>query len=312
MAARDRPQSGAAAGTARGSQPGRPEARPEACVELGPGGLRDSASRESKGRRGPRLGAAGTSSPVAGPPNPRLCGPPNPDLDTPKCGRLDRRWHRGQARGSPTSPRTTRPGRGGLVGGWAGLPGELLPLSSKLPGTQIRGSGSGWTIALGTSPPLTAPHPPKHRPTTPPLPAGPPPGVRPAYLVRSRGGAPAGRLRRARGSEEGGRGRGVVGRGLTGMCGMSRAGAGGAGRGGGSEPHGKFVLRSPGWGWGLRGRRGRGAERGGHRPRGAGPRGAAPRRRPGRPPRGSGTPAAARPASPRPGASLLARPERRS
>ena len=154
---------------------------------------------------GPGAGRCGDEFPGGRPPNPRPCGPPNPDPDTPKCGRLDRRWHRGQARGSPTSPRTTRPGRGGLVGGWAGLPGELLPLSSKLPGTQIRGSGSGWTMALGTSPHLTAPHPPKHRPTTPPLPAGPPPGVRPAYLVRSRGGAPAGRLRRARGSEEGGR-----------------------------------------------------------------------------------------------------------
>jgi hypothetical protein len=36
------------------------------------------------------------------------------------------------------------------------------------------------------------------------------------------------------------------------MYGMSPAGAGGAGRGGGSERDGKFVLREPGGGWGLR------------------------------------------------------------
>lgn len=46
------------------------------------------------------------------------------------------------------------------------------------------------------------------------------------------------------------------------MCGMSRAGAGGAGRGGGSERDGKFVLRSRGGGWGLRGRRRRGPQGG--------------------------------------------------
>ena len=47
---------------------------------------------------------------------------------------------------------------------WAGLPGGLSPLSSKLPGTQIRGSGSGWTIALGTSPPRVPPQPRTNQP----------------------------------------------------------------------------------------------------------------------------------------------------
>lgn len=42
-------QSSAAAGTERRSRPGRREARPKACVELGPGGLRESASWSPKG-----------------------------------------------------------------------------------------------------------------------------------------------------------------------------------------------------------------------------------------------------------------------
>lgn len=126
-APRHTPQSSAATGTARRSRPGRREAGPEACVELGPGRLRESASRESKGRRGPGLGVPGTSSRVAGPPN-RAASRPLPRH--PKRGRWDRRRHRGQSPGSPTSPdQLVRVAGGWGWEGWAGLPGELSPPS---------------------------------------------------------------------------------------------------------------------------------------------------------------------------------------
>lgn len=125
-------------------------------MELGPGRLRESASRESKGRRGPGVGVPGRISPVAGP---RNRAAPRPLPRHPKRVRWDRRWHRGQSPGSPTSPdQLVRVAGGWGWEGWAGLPGELSPpLPSKLPGTQIWGSGSSWTIARGPSPPRGPP-----------------------------------------------------------------------------------------------------------------------------------------------------------
>lgn len=161
LAPRQPPQSSAAAGTARRSRPGRREARPKACVDLGPGGLRESASRESKGRRGPGPGALGTSSPVAGPP--KRCGPQTTAL-TPQTRALGQAMAPGTISRLPYLPRTTRPGRGG-VGGVGGASRRALPpLPSKLPGTQIRGSGSGWTIARGPSPPRVPPLPITNQP----------------------------------------------------------------------------------------------------------------------------------------------------
>lgn len=195
FAPRQPSQSSAASGTARRSRPERLEARPKACLELGPGGLRVSASRESKGRRGrdrepyvrtPRWQAHQTVLPR------------EPCFDTPNADAGT-----GEGTGdnlpAPLSPLTnsSRSREGGK--GWAGLPGELSPPSLQTsrhpnPGLWFRLDNSS-----GTQPPSSAP-PTHNQPTKPPLPAGPPPGVRPAYLVRARGGAPAGPICRARGS----------------------------------------------------------------------------------------------------------------
>lgn len=126
-------------------------------MELRPGGLRERAGRESKGRWGPGLGAPDMRSRVAGRPS-TLCGPRIP-APTPKRGRRDRRRHRDTVSpASPPSQTNSSPSRGGWWGErGAGLPGEIFSLPSKLPGTPIRGSSSGWTIARGPSPPRVSP-----------------------------------------------------------------------------------------------------------------------------------------------------------
>lgn len=122
-----------------------------------------------------------------------------------------------RARGSGRTPRhTAGPGpgtrdtpgfpasgsRGGGVG-WAGLPGERLPLPSKVPGTQVLGSGAGWTIAQSPQGVPGPRHPEATRAVTSAREASE--LHSPGLPAPSSGGRSAGPLCRARGSSEGGR-----------------------------------------------------------------------------------------------------------
>lgn len=113
----------------------------------------------------------------------------------------------------PDLPGSTRPGRGGVggVGGASRRAPPLLP--SKLPGTQIRGSSSGWTIAWEPAP-LECPHPspePTNQTTSPSTASSRrPPGL-PGPISRGRSGraAPPGPRERRGGPGKGGRGEGA-------------------------------------------------------------------------------------------------------
>lgn len=95
-------------------------------MELGPGGLRERASRESKGRQGPGLGAPGNELPCGRPP--QVERPPDRCFDIPNAdvGTGD---GTGDNLPAPLPPVTNsyRSREGGRWEGWAGLPGELSP-----------------------------------------------------------------------------------------------------------------------------------------------------------------------------------------
>lgn len=123
-------------------------------------------------QRAPRIRA-----PAAGPPSP----PP----------RAHSPAHGGARPGHPgrTLRASQPPGRGGWGGG-RGFPESVSPLPSKLPGTQVPGSGAGWTMAGA---PGASGSPPSRSHPSGPLCAR---GLRarpPAYLLRAPGGAPPGR-----------------------------------------------------------------------------------------------------------------------
>lgn len=148
----------------------------KACVEPGPAG-----SRSPKG--------APDTSPGGRPSKPAAPGA-HPGT------------RRGQAR-APGTLRASQPsGRGG-GGSGRGFPESVSPLPSKLPGTQVLGSGAGWTIAQrpqGVSGPR---HPEATRAVTSAREAS---ELCPLGLpAPSSGGRSAGPLLRARGSSKGGR-----------------------------------------------------------------------------------------------------------
>lgn len=95
------------------------------------------------------------------------------------------------------------PGRGGRWWGGRGFPESVSPLPSKLPGTQVLGSGAGWTMAQSPQSVPGPRHPEATRAVTSARRAS---ELRPLGLpAPSSGGRSAGPLRRARGSSEGGR-----------------------------------------------------------------------------------------------------------
>lgn len=112
---------------------------------------------------------------------------------------------RGQARAPGTLRASQPPGRGGGAVGWGGrgFPESVSPLPSKVPGTQVLGSGAGWTIAQSPQSVPGPRHPEATRAVTSAREASE--LHSPGLPAPSSGGRSAGPLRRARGSSEGGR-----------------------------------------------------------------------------------------------------------
>lgn len=170
--------------------PGRVAAqRPAALTPTRPGqGLRGARGPRAPGvQRAPRIRV-----PAAGPPSPRL--------------RAHAPAHGGARPGHPGHsglPSLRVAGGGGGGGSGRGFPESVSPLPSKLPGTQVLGSGAGWTIAQSPQSVPRPRHPEATRAVTSAREAS---ELRPPGLpAPSSGGRSAGPFLRARGSSEGGR-----------------------------------------------------------------------------------------------------------